>query len=190
MSKDLEDYPTEREDGKVKNPLTGNFVTQSYAKKKDLLEQAKQHTQEHFRDQDDTEKEESEEIDELLQEAENVDPGEAFSLDDEEGEKEKLDEHAEINHPEVPDSEFPNEEDFADSDFEQPPTPEGLDQAAKSQQGTGEEYQGIYSSRNASQPASQGQTKSLEEKHEQNNVRYVRTEHGGMKIVHLDENDD
>ena len=106
---DLENYPEEHpETGKVKNPITGNFVKKSYAKKKDLLEQAKEHTQQHFMEQDDDAPEESEEIDELLKAAEEADPGEGFDLSEEE--LERLDERADINHPEVPDSEFPDEE--------------------------------------------------------------------------------
>ena len=88
---DLNDYPEEHpETGKVKNPLTGNWIQTSYARKKDLLEQAKKHTQKHFREED--EEGESEEIDQLLQEAENVEPGEAFDLSDEE--LQRLDEYA------------------------------------------------------------------------------------------------
>jgi hypothetical protein len=190
---DLDQYPEEHpETGKVKNPLTGNWVKQSYARKQDLLDQAKQHTQQHFKEEDGGG--ESEEIDQLLQEAENVDPGEAFSLEDEE--LERLDERADINHPEIPDSEFPNEEGFdpAGEDdmpgFEQPPTPEGLEDAARQQQSQGD-HKGIYSGKGQAQQqrqADRDETKaSLQRKHENQDVRYVRTEQGGMKMVHLDE---
>lgn len=192
---DLSDYPEEHPDtGKVKNPITGNWVKQSYAKKQDLLEQAKQHTQQHFREEDDS-VDDSEEIDEILNEAENVDPGEAFDLDDED--LERLDERADINHPEIPDSEFPNEEGFdpdqADTEFEQPPTPEGFEDAARQQQSSGD-HKGIYSGQGASEKqrdqAREEAKSRLEQKHEDQDVRYVRTEQGGMKMVHLDEEND
>lgn len=187
---DLNDYPEEHpETEKVKNPLTGNWVTQSYAKKKDLLEQAKKHTQKHFREED--EEGESEEIDQLLQEAENVEPGEAFDLSDEE--LERLDERADINHPEVPDSSFPDEETFAkDSQFEQPPTPEGLENAAKHQQSSGD-HKGIYSGTGATSrqaDARQEQQAELQQKHDEDEVRYERTDAGGMKIVYPNEQDE
>lgn len=193
---DLSNYPEEHpETGKVKNPLTGNWVKQSYARKQDLLEQAKQHTQQHFKEEDSGG--ESEEIDELLREAENVDPGEAFDLSEEE--LERLDERADINHPEIPDSQFPDEEGFdpdGDGDmpgFEQPPTPEGLEDAARQQQSQGD-HKGIYSGKGQSQrqrQADRDETKaSLQRKHENQDVRYVRTEQGGMKMVHLNEEDD
>lgn len=186
----LSDYPeTHPETEKVKNPLTGNWVKKSYAKSEGVLEQAKEHTQQHFKELDES-GEETEEIDQLLQEAEDVDPGEAFEIDDEE--LERLDERADINHPEIPDSDFPEEEDFAaESEFEQPPTPEGLDQAAKTQETSGEDYQGIYSARSAERNQSRqqkaDQEKSLQEKHKDQDVRYVRTEQGGMKMVYLNE---
>ncbi len=191
---DLENYPEEHpETGKVKNPITGNFVKKSYAKKKDLLEQAKEHTQQHFMEQDDDAPEESEEIDELLKAAEEADPGEGFDLSEEE--LERLDERADINHPEVPDSEFPDEEGFdPDQEFEQPPTPEGLDDAAQTQKDSGD-HQAIYSTGNASRrrprsSSSSSGEKSMEQKHEDEEVRYVRTDAGGMKMVYPNENND
>lgn len=186
---DLSDYPEEHpETGKVKNPLTGNFITKDYAKREGVLDQAKQHTQQHFMEQDQS-GDTSEEIDKLLEEAENAEPGEAFEIEDEE--LERLDERADINHPEVPDSEFPDEEEF-DNEFKQPPTPEGLDQAAQSQQGSGEDYQGIYSARGNTKPPKPQSTeeKSFEQKHEDTEVRYVRTEYGGMKTVYPNEQDE
>lgn len=178
---ELSDYPEEHpETSKVKNPLTGNWISQDYAKREGVLEQAKEHTQQHFKDKDDAE-ETTEEIDELLKEAEEVEPGEAFEIEEED--LERLDERADIDHPEVPDSEFPNEE-----EFEKPPTPEGLDQAAKTQENTGE-FQGIYSGNPDPQPQQQGD-KSLDQKHEDEEVRYVRTEQGGMKMVDLTEDED
>lgn len=199
---DLSDYPTEREDGKVLNPLTGNWIQKSYAKKQDILEQAKQSTQQHFKEQDSDESE-ADEIDRLLQEAETLDADEAFEIDDldiddlDDDELERLDEHAQIDHPEIPDSQFPNEEDFSakENSFEQPPTPEGLEDAARQQQSTGE-HKGVYSSRNAArqtpssqQPRTTGD-KSLEEKHDDDEVRYVKTEHGGMKMVYPNEDNE
>ncbi len=191
---DLEDYPTERpEDGKVLNMITGNWISQSYAKSEGILEQAKEHTQKHFKEQDE-EGEVSEEIDQLLQEAEEVEPGEAFKVDDEE--LSRLDERADINHPEIPESGFPDEEDFdpgEDTPFDQPPTPEGLDQAAQQTQSSGE-YKGVYSGKSGGKQPMQEQTESkpteLEQKHEDQDVRYVKTEHGGMKVVHLDEDEE
>ena len=189
---ELSDYPEEHpETGKVKNPLTGNFVTQDYAKREGLLEQAKEHTQQHFKEQDDSE-EETEEIDQLLQEAEDADPGEAFEIEDEE--LERLDERADINHPEIPDSEFPEEEGFAaENEFDQPPTPEGLDEAAKSQKNDGE-FQGIYSAKSAGTNRQRqeraDQEKSLQQKHEDQEVRYVRTDAGGMKMVYPNDESD
>jgi hypothetical protein len=184
---ELSDYPkTHPETGKVKNPLTGNWIKVSYARREGVLEQAKEHTQQHFKDQDDA-GEASEEINQLLQEAQDAEPGEAFKIDDEE--LERLDERADINHPEIPDSEFPNEEGFSpESEFENPPTPEGLDQAAKTQENDGNAYQGIYSSKSSSQNQRQqeqvDQEKSLQQKHEDQEVRYVKTEQGGMKMVY------
>lgn len=184
---DLSNYPeTHPETGKVKNPLTGNWIEPSYAKKKDLLQQAKKHTQQHFKEEN---TEEEEEIEELLKEAENADPGEAFDLDDEE--LERLDERADINHPEVPDSDFPEEESFArDSDgkFQKPPTPEGFENAAKGQKSSGD-HKGIYSgtgnrSRQNLQEENQPSSSNFEEKHEEDEVRYERTDAGGMKIVY------
>lgn len=190
---DLEDYPKEHpETGKVKNPITGNFVKKSYAKKKDLLEQAKEHTQQHFMEQDDDAPEESEEIDELLKAAEEAEPGEGFDLSEEE--LERLDERADINHPEIPDSEFPDEEGFdPNQEFEQPPTPEGLDDAAQGSQDSGD-HQAIYSTGNASRrkprtASSSSGEKSMEQKHEDEDVRYVRTDAGGMKMVYPNEDE-
>ena len=192
---DLEDYPTERpEDNRVKNPLSGQWIKKSYAKSEGILEQAKEHTQKHFKEQDE-EGEVSEEIDQLLQEAEEVEPGEAFKVDDEE--LSRLDERADINHPEIPDSGFPDEEDFdpgEDTPFDQPPTPEGLDQAAQQSQSSGE-YKGVYSGKSSSgqapmQEQAESKRTELEKKHEDQDVRYVKTEHGGMKVVHLDEDEE
>ena len=191
---DLEDYPTERpEDNRVKNPLSGQWIKKSYAKSEGILEQAKEHTQKHFKEQDEG-GEVSEEIDQLLQEAEEVEPGEAFKVDDEE--LSRLDERADINHPEIPDSGFPDEEDFdpeEDTPFDQPPTPEGLDQAAQQSQSSGE-YKGVYSGKSGGKQPMQEQAESksteLEQKHEDQDVRYVKTEHGGMKVVHLDEDEE
>lgn len=181
---DLNDYPEEHPDtGKVMNPITGNWVQKSYAKGEGLLEQAKEHTQKHFM-QEDSSKSEKEEIDELLKAAEEADPGEGFDLSDED--LERIDERADIDHPEIPESKFPDEEGFDpaenEEEFGQPPTPEGLDKAAQTQQ-KGEDYQGIYSgpSKKRPQPTEE---KGLEQKHEDEEVRYVRTEHGGMKMVY------
>lgn len=187
---DLEDYPTERpEDERVINPITGNWVLKSTAKSEGILEQAKEHTQRHYKEQD-KEGKLSEEIDQLLQEAEEAEPGEAFEIDDEE--LSRLDERADINHPEIPDSGFPDEEDFdseEDTPFDQPPTPEGLDQAAQQSQPSGE-YKGVYSGKSSPSKTpmqEQAEPSELEQKHENQDVRYVKTEHGGMKVVHLDE---
>ncbi len=189
---DLSDYPKEHpETGKVKNPLTGNWVKKSYAKKQDLFEQAKQHTQQHFMEEDDSSNE-SEEIDELLKAAEEVDAGEGFDLSDEE--LERLDERADINHPELPNSDFPDEEEFADeAGFEQPPTPEGLNQAAKNKKNEGE-FQGIYNSKNSrsrSNPSSLNESSQSQKKEEKEEPYYIRTEHGGLKTVYpSDQNED
>lgn len=193
---DLSNYPEEHpETGKVKNPLTGNWVKQSYAKSEGILEQAKQHTQQHFKEEQ-SGGGEADEIDRLLKEVEETEPGEAFDLTEEE--LERLDEHAEIDHAEIPDSGFPNEEDFApgseeEDGFEQPPTPEGLDQAAQTQQNSGE-YQGIYSGQKASgrqrQKDARDKAEEMERKHEEDEVRYVKTEQGGMKMVYPNEDND
>lgn len=194
---DLEDYPDRHpETGKVYNPLTGNWVEPDYARSEGILEQAEQHTRKQLQEQSKDEGEDSEEIDKLLKEVEDVDPGEAFEID--EDELERLDERADINHPEIPDSEFPDEEGFDPQEaetegFEQPPTPEGLDQAASQQQNQGN-YKGVYSGQNASRQQRQKQKseakKSMEQKHEDQEVRYVRTEQGGMKMVYPNEEND
>jgi len=202
MSKPLEEYPEEREDGKVLNPLTSNWVQQDYAVKQGILEQAKENTQKHFRDQDDTQESVSDEIDQLLKEAEEAEPGEAFKLDEDDLEDlsdedlRRLDEHAEL-----PDSPFPDQNEFdpdqgAEPDtFQQPPTPEGLENAAQRQGGgQGSQSQGIYSGQSAGRQArtqsNSDNEQSMQEKHENDDVRYVKTEHGGMKMVYPNENND
>lgn len=200
---DLSDYPKQNDEGKVLNPLTGNWVKRSYAKKQDILEQAEQNTQQHFKEQDSSTESDADEIDRLLREAENLDANEAFDIDEEsldaldDDELERLDEHAEINHPELPDSPFPNEEDFSaeENSFEQPPTPEGLEDAARNQQSSGE-HKGIYSGKNAgghnpqTQQIEESNEKNLQQKHDDNEVRYVKTEQGGMKMVYPNEDNE
>lgn len=194
---DLNQYPEEHpETGKVKNPLTGNWVKKSYAKGEGILEQAKEYTQQYFKEE--REDNDSDDIDQLLQEADDVELGEAFNIDDED--LERLDERADINHPEIPDSEFPDEEGFDPNqepaepqNFQQPPTPEGFEEAAQQQQGSGE-YKGVYSGQGAGQSARQeardSQKQGLEKKHEEDEVRYVKTEQGGMKMVYPNEQND
>lgn len=191
---DLSQYPEEHpETEKVKNPLTGNWVKKSYAKGEGILEQAKEHTQQHFKEE--REDEGSEEIDQLLQEADDVELGDAFNIDDED--LDRLDERADINHPEIPESEFPNEEGFDPNQeagetqgFEQPPTPKGFEEAAQQQQSAGQ-HKGVYSGQSAGkqarQQAREEQKQGLEQKHENDEVRYVKTEQGGMKMVYPNE---
>lgn len=169
----MSEYPERHpESGRVLNPLTGNWIKPSYAKREDILEKCEEHTRTHFREQD---TESSEEIDELLDEIDQADAEGGFELDEDEF---------------LPDeSEFPDTSEFdpeqgaePDEGFAQPPTPEGFEDAAQQRKSTEADHKGIYTGRSESGPQRQKSEKPDVSNDEEK--KYVRTETGGMKVVY------
>jgi len=171
----MSEYPERHpESGRVLNPLTGNWIKPSYAKREDILEKCEEHTQTHFREQD---TDSSEEIDELLDEIDEADAEGGFELDEDEF---------------LPDeSEFPDTDEFdpeqgAEPDFAQPPTPEGFEDAAQQRKSTDADHKGIYTGKGKSGP--QRQESNRPDAADEEDKRYVRTEAGGMKVVYPNRN--
>lgn len=173
----MSDYPERHpETGKVLNPLTGNWIKPSYAKREDILEKCEEHTQTHFREKD---TESSEEIDQLLDEIDQADAEGGFELDEDEF---------------IPDdSDFPDTSEFEpdanpEDMFEEPPTPEGFEEAAQQKKSTDADHKGIYTGKSRTGPRRTQSNKSDTTNDE--DKRYIRTETGGMKVVYPDQNDD
>lgn len=166
------------ETGKVLNPLTGNWVQQDYAKKQGILEQAKDHTQKHFRQQEGND---SDEIDELLGEIDDGDADGGFEIDEDEF---------------IPDSGFPDPEEFdpeqgaepSNDPFETPPTPQGFDEAAKGNKASGGNHKGIYTGKGGGQQQRQGQQQQ-QQKSEEPEKRYEHTDNGGIRVVYPNQED-
>ena len=172
MSEHPERHP---ETGKVLNPLTGNWIKPSYAKREDILEKCEEHTQTHFREQD---TDSSEEIDELLDEIDEADAEGGFELDEDDF---------------MPESDFPDTSEFdpeqgaeADDGFVEPPTPEGFEEAAQQRKSTEADHKGIYTGKSKTGPRRQ-QSDSPDAADDEDK-RYIKTESGGMKVVYPNRN--
>jgi len=174
----MSEYPERDPDtGRVLNPLTGNWIKPSYAKREDILEKCEEHTQTHFREQD---TDSSEEIDDLLDEIDQADAEGGFELDEDEF---------------LPDeSDFPDTDEFdpeqgaePDDGFVQPPTPEGFDDAAQQRKSTDSDHKGIYTGKSKSGPRRQ-KSNNKPNSPDDEEKRYVRTDSGGMKVVYPNRN--
>ena len=174
--KSLDEYPKRHpETGKVKNPSSGNFVTVAYAERQNFLEEAEFETQRHFSDLDQEQAEDPEnEIDALLDEVKNTEPGADFG-------------------------EAPGADEGEEPLFSQPPTPEGLEEVVTAPEDReGSPPQGVYSGGGSgNQPTgvssdrvgSTDQEEDSTPKRERRRVKYVRGPAGGQRTIFLDEED-
>lgn len=195
---DYTEYPETNEDGKVLNPDTDNWVTTGYAEGRGFIEEAKEYTQKHFYDQDQTVPETSgslEDAGENLEDA-GIDLEPEFVGDDELDEMlSDVDEEIETGKGEFDeDPSMVSEEEFMKQFDDTDNTNVGPNQKAK-----GGEYSGVYSSKNPKRNSlGERQKRNAENlrrrdenrknKQKQPNVKYVRTKRGGIKTVKLDEN--
>lgn len=164
----IKDQPKRHPDtGKVKNPTSGNFVTVEYADRQGFLEDAEYETQRHFADlaeenelEKASEEVSSDEIDQLLEETESANPGEAFAA------------------PEVPESEFPEAEQFEDP-------PQLDDPTAKKSVGDGRvQHKGVYTGANANdRPKNEKEAAIEEDRKKRAQMKTLRNyKLGGMRI--------
>lgn len=195
----MSEYPTERDDGKVLNPSTDNWVTQGYADGRGFLEEAQEYTQEHFKNQSESEEELEEELEE------DVPPTTSGSLEDtgknfeeagidlDDDSDDELDDMLNEAEKEF-DEEFNEKYSMTEEEFM-----ESLDsKEANASTETDETFKGVYnnSPTPSPQPTEPEETddnssrRKWSEKEDGTDYRYVRTPRGGMKKVRKDEHDE
>jgi hypothetical protein len=157
---------SERADGKILNPQTGNWVTQQYAKNIGIYHEAVEATEEHFSDQLKEDADEGE-IEDLLSQIDGQDLDDEFDVSE--------DDYIDVDPPDM-------EEDF-EPKFSRPPTPPGMGETSqKSQsQDSGRRAGGIYTG--GSEGPTHEKKVTSRDRNPNRKVKYVRSENGGMKVV-------
>jgi hypothetical protein len=168
---------SERDDGRVLNPQTGNWVKKSYAKNIGVYREAKKATEEYFEDQVKEDASE-EDIDEIL---DQIDTEDDMDFDITE------DDFIDVDPPDMNE----DDEEF-EPKFSRPPTPPGMENmkpdSQRSQKKDGKRSGGIYTrgeSGPQNSPYDRAKNSEIHKRKRRTNekVKYIRTKTGGMKVV-------
>lgn len=176
-----QEYPTERDDGKVLNPSTDNWVTQGYADGRGFLEEAKEYTREHFKNKSDDQEFQEHGLDDVAEKFEDA----GVPVNDLNDMMERAEESIQPHEDSSEDFNAMTEEEFMKS-IEEEPQP---------QRGGDENFKGIYNSKSVPQTSERSSSSSSSqrrwnEERDGAEYRYVRTERGGMRKERIDGSDD